>query len=59
MPWPNKTTEPIKSFVKSGNNSYELITKGNDKEYKENDEVFIYWTLDDAIIIGANNEKKK
>jgi spermidine/putrescine transport system ATP-binding protein len=48
-----------KVFVEVNGKSYELIIKGNDNEYKENEEVFIYWTLEDAIIIGANNEKKK
>ena len=31
----------------------------NDREFKEKEQVFIYWTLEDTIVIGANNEKKK
>lgn len=48
-----------KVFVKVNNNTYEVIISGNDRNYKEQDIVFIYWTLDDAIVIGGKNEKKK
>ena len=48
-----------KVFVKVDNNTYEVIIRGNDRDYNEDDEVFIYWTLEDAIIIGGKNEKKK
>ncbi len=48
-----------KVFVNVDNVSYEVIIKGNNKDYKEKDEVYIYWTLEDGIIIGVKNEKKK
>ena len=48
-----------KVFVKVDNNTYELIIKGNEKEFKEKEMVYIYWTIEDTIVIGANNEKKK
>lgn len=48
-----------KVFVKVDNNTYELIIKGNEKEFKEKETVYIYWTIEDTIVIGANNEKKK
>ena len=48
-----------KVFVKVDNNTYELIIKGNEKEFKEKETVYIYWTIEDTIVLGANNEKKK
>ncbi len=41
-----------KVFIKVNNTSYEAIINGNNKNYKINDEVYLYWALDDSIIIG-------
>ena len=47
-----------KIFVKVNNNLYESIISGNDKQYKTNDNIYIYWSLDDEILIGGKNEKR-
>ncbi len=48
-----------KVFVNIDGKNYESIISGNDKNYKLDDEVNIYWTLEDAIIFGGKNENKK
>ena len=48
-----------KVFIKLDNYICEAIIKGTEKDYKENEEVYIYWTLDDEIVLGGKSEKKK
>ncbi len=48
-----------KLIIKTENYTIRQLSIGNDRQYKEGDNVYLYWTIDDAIIIGSDlNEKK-
>ena len=47
-----------KVFVKYNKEIYKVITMGNDKLYKKGDEVYLYWALEDAIVLRCEDEKK-
>lgn len=48
-----------KLIIKTENYTIKQLSIGNDRQYKEGDNVYLYWTIDDAIIIGSDlNEKK-
>ena len=47
-----------KVLVKYNKDIYKVIVTGNDKLYKKGDEVFLYWALEDAIVLRCEDEKK-
>jgi spermidine/putrescine transport system ATP-binding protein len=49
-----------KVLVKVNEEIIQVIISGNDKLYKNGDNVYLYWTIDDSIILGKEkNEKRK
>ena len=48
-----------KVMIKVNKQIYKSIISGNDKLYKKGDEVYIYWTIEDAIILGCEEDEKK
>lgn len=45
-----------KILIKVGDVIIKSIISGNDKLYKRGDEVYIYWDIEDAIVLGDENE---
>lgn len=43
-----------KNLVKVNDEIIKSTITGNDKLYKSNDEVFVYWTIDDAIVLTSD-----
>lgn len=48
-----------KVMIKVDKQIYKAIISGNDKLYKKGDEVYIYWTIEDAIILGCEDDEEK
>lgn len=48
-----------KVMIKVNKQTYKSIISGNDKLYKKGDEVYIYWTIEDAIILGCDADEEK
>lgn len=49
-----------KVLIKVKEDIIQVIISGNDKLYKNGDNVYLYWTIDDSIILGKDkNEKRK
>ncbi|MGM9878051.1 MAG: ABC transporter ATP-binding protein [Bacilli bacterium] len=48
-----------KLIIKTENETIKQLTIGNDRPFRENDEVFMYWTLDDCVIMGSAKDEKK
>lgn len=46
-----------KVFIKVENKTVKSIISGNDKLYKKGEEVYLYWDIEDAIILGSEDEK--
>lgn len=59
--FPGKITELIydgaftKLLIKSDKKTIKALLSGNDKLYNIGDEIYLYWTIEDAIIIGDKN----
>ena len=60
-----KITEQIydgaftKLMVKVNKNTIKILLTGNDKLYNKGDIIYLYWTIEDAIILGSENNVKK
>ncbi len=48
-----------KVMIKVDKQIYKSIISGNDKLYKKGDEVYLYWTIEDAIILGSEDNEEK
>jgi len=46
-----------KILMNVGDNIVKAIISGNDKLYNRGDEVYIYWDIEDAIVLGEKNGK--
>ena len=47
-----------KIMIKVGNKIVKSIVLGNDKLYKKGDKVYLYWDIEDAIILRCDNDAK-
>lgn len=48
-----------KMLVTVDNFDIKVVTFGNDKLFKLNDEVYLYWNIDDQIVLGSDKYEKK
>jgi len=49
----------MKNLIKVGNKTIKSIISGNDKLYNINDNVYVYWTIEDAIVIESEKRNEK
>ena len=47
-----------KILIKVGKKVIKVLISGNDKLYSKGDEVYCYWTIDDAIVLGSEENEK-
>ena len=47
-----------KILIKVGRKVIKALISGNDKLYSKGDEVYCYWTIDDAIVLGSEDNEK-
>jgi len=47
-----------KILIKVGKKVVKAIISGNDKLYNNGDIVYFYWTIEDAIVLGSENDEK-
>ena len=47
-----------KILIKVGKKIIKVLISGNDKLYNTGDEVYFYWTIEDAIVLGSENNEK-
>lgn len=48
-----------KILIKVGKNIIKSIISGNDKLYKTGEDIYLYWTIEDAIVLGHEKNVKK
>lgn len=48
-----------KILIKVGKSIVKSLISGNDKLYKTGEEIYLYWTIEDAIILGSEKHGQK
>ena len=48
-----------KVILKTSKNTVKALIAGNDKLYNRGDVIYLYWTIEDAIILGSERNGKK
>lgn len=48
-----------KILIKVGKSIVKSLISGNDKLYKTSEEIYLYWTIEDAIILGSEKHGQK
>ena len=47
-----------KILIRVGRKTVKVLISGNDKLYNKGDNIFLYWTIEDSIILGKENNEK-
>ena len=48
-----------KILVKFNKKIIQVLMMGSDKEYHKNDEIFLYWDINDVVVLGSEVDEKK